>query len=421
MDPLERDYIARWASTILGFPCIDYLSEETASTIFHELSRSEETLNPIRDTWGNWDWQYCASQRKGLTYVPHVDQLLRSALSRRVRGSNATMWPANKKFALVLTHDVDMVSESAISLCGLRQCAACELVKPNSLLRKSLSLSRMSARYMSQAFRDRLDDCLWHYEDWLKVEESYGFRSTFYFFPSPVKKPAQWDCIYQFPDIVRFNGKRMTVREMMQSIHRAGWEIGVHGSYRSAFDGEVMKREKGCIEDALGSRVTSVRQHYLHYDVRITPTLQGEAGLTTDSTQGFNRSIGFRAGTSFPYWCWDHVHQNPLRVLEIPLHIMDGSLFHPAALEYDEEFAVRHALQLMDAVEAVGGCLTLLWHAEYLNRPKYRNSYKRLLDEAAQRGAWGCGAGELYEWWLNRETSVAMDHLRTASTASPSL
>lgn len=407
MDAVQREYVHRWASAVLGFDCSDALQDDDAALIFRELSRTEEVLNCVRDSWGNWDWQYGAAQRNGLTYVPYVDQLLQSAVQRQLLiRSDRSLWPANKKFALVLTHDVDVISESAISACGLRQFAARELSKPGRTDRKLLSLGAMSARFTSQLFRARRDDSLWHYEDWLKLEQKYGFKSTFYFAPSPLKRPAQWDPIYQFSDIVRFDGKRITVREMIRSIRQAGWEIGLHGSYHSAVDGEALKREKKCIEDVLGSRVTSVRQHYLHYDARITPRLQAEAGFESDSTQGFNRSIGFRAGTSFPYWCWDHMNQRCLATLEIPMHIMDGGLFTPNALEYDEESAICHILQLMDAVEKVGGCLTLNWHADKLNCSRYWNSYKTVLEEAAARGAWGCGTGELSEWWLKWRDSI---------------
>jgi peptidoglycan/xylan/chitin deacetylase (PgdA/CDA1 family) len=407
----QREYVLRWVSTVLGFSCTNCLTEETIASIFHELSRTEETVNPARDWRGNWDWQYGAAQRKGLTYVPYLDQLVQAAVPQhKSRSSDPPLWPNNKRFALILTHDVDSVSDLRMSLRGLRQLAKCVGSKPDGVHRKLLSFGSMSARFIAQLFRTRQRDPLWHYEDWLKLEQQYGFKSTFYFFASPIKTPAPWDCIYQFSDVVRFDGKRMTVREMMRNIQEAGWEIGLHGSYHSAMDGETLKSEKVLIEDALGSAVSSIRQHYLHYDIRVTPRLHAQAGFRIDSTQGFNRSVGFRAGTSFPYWCWDHVDEQPLQVLEIPQHVQDLGLFSAGALEYDEETAVRHVLQLMTKVEEVGGCLTLSWHPEHCNRVQYWKTYERVLAEAAARGAWGCGTGELSKWWVNREIRVQTGH-----------
>jgi peptidoglycan/xylan/chitin deacetylase (PgdA/CDA1 family) len=246
-------------------------------------------------------------------------------------------------------------------------------------------------------------DPLWHYEDWLKLEDRYGFRSTFFFFPSHVAKPSVWDAAYHFDDHVRFAGRSMRVRDMMQVIQRAGWDVGLHGSYYSATEPGILGDERSQIERVIGERVISIRQHWLHYDILRTPRLQAEAGLLCDSTQGFNRNIGFRAGTSFPYWCWDHESQSSLPVLEIPMHIMDGALFTTNALEYNLELAIHHCVQLLDRVAKVGGCLTLNWHPNYLNDDKWWSVYETLLEEAARRNAWGCSVGQLYSWWTQRE------------------
>ncbi len=40
-----------------------------------------------------------------------------------------------------------------------------------------------------------------------------------------------------------------------------------------------MKRQKEALETALGKDIFSVRQHFLHYDIRVTPRVQAEAGF----------------------------------------------------------------------------------------------------------------------------------------------
>ena len=94
------------------------------------------------------------------------------------------------------------------------------------------------------------------------------------------------------------------------------------------------------ISAALGKEIFSTRQHCLRYDAAITPQLHFEAGFTADSTQGYNRSTGFRAGTSFPYWAWNHQDSCSIPLLEIPLHVMDSTLFSPL-FGYDEQIAIR--------------------------------------------------------------------------------
>jgi peptidoglycan/xylan/chitin deacetylase (PgdA/CDA1 family) len=249
----------------------------------------------------------------------------------------------------------------------------------------------------------------------MKLEDSFGFKSTFFFFPSCLEDRHPYDCEYQFHEIVCHGHGTMTVKEMIQTIDNAGWEIGLHGSYHSATKSGLLSHERQQLEEIIGHEIISTRQHWLHYDVQVTPCLQRDAGFKVDSTQGFNRSIGFRAGTAFPYWCWDHLKGEALPVLEIPQHIMDGGLFVPG-LQYKEALAIKHCLEIMDAVQHVGGCLTLSWHPHNVNDPKHWQVYKTLLEEAAGRNAWGCSVGELYRWWRERERSI-FGHKSTGDSA----
>ena len=235
----------------------------------------------------------------------------------------------------------------------------------------------------------------------------HGFHSSFFFFPERVSAPHVYDCLYGFNDRMVWRGGRARVREVMREIAAMGWDVGLHGSYHSALREGLLRDQARQIEAAVGRPVLSTRQHWLHYDARVTPRLQADAGLLADSTQGFNRNVGFRAGTAFPYRCWDFERETPLPVLEIPQHVMDGALFTANALEYDAELAIRHCLQLMDEVAAVGGCLTLSWHPNTMVDARYWTVYETLLAEAAGRRAWGCSVAELHAWWTARSQRIA--------------
>jgi hypothetical protein len=381
------------------------IDDETCMRIADALSRMEEVNTSARDQWGGWDWQYSDAQRRGELYVPWLDRVLaelgKQIQLRKPDRRRVPLWPDNKRFAVCLTHDVDDV------MADTRLSALFHTIRNDcrANLSPRLKIGRATGRmrgWLSRTRRER-DNQVRTFEDWLKLESSFGFRSTFYFFPSNLRNRHSYDCAYQFHDMVKHGESSMTVADMMRGLDRAGWEIGLHGSYQSAVEPGLLRAEREQLESIIGHPIISTRQHWLHYDVRMTPRLHAEAGFTVDSTQGFNRSIGFRAGTSFPYWCWDHQANRPLPVLEVPQHIMDGGLFTANALEYDEDLAIRHSLQLMDAVEGVGGCLTLSWHAQLVNDDKYWTVYKALLQEAARRGAWGCSVGEMYEWWTRRE------------------
>ena len=401
MSPVAREYVRRFVSNILGYAVSEW---SEADGILAELARQPELETGLRDRWGNWEWPYGDSQRRGQLYIPWLDQ---SIIARREQMAAPNRppeprWPEGKRFALCLTHDVDYVS--------LYRTAQTLFRNASRALQSGRGPLKAAERMVSDLYhwltRPSGADPLWRYEEWLKLEEHFGFKSTFFVFPSQPGRPHSYDCVYTLDDCVRYEGRKLPVRDMLQEIGQAGWEIGLHGSFRSATDPDLLKDEREQIEDSIARPVASIRQHWLHYDARLTPALQAAAGLKADSTQGFNRAIGFRAGTAFPYWCWDHVAGQPSAVLEIPLHIMDGALFSIGALEYNEELAIAHSRQLMDAVERVGGVLTLNWHAHGINTPAWWRVYERLLSQASSRGAWGCSAAQLYHWWVEREKRI---------------
>lgn len=376
-----------------------YANVSDIELLFHELSRREELVNPIRDMWGNWDFSYGTAHMDGKIFIPWVDQLVRGLF---VPNKEETVWPEGKKFAVCLTHDVDSVPMKSSFIMGWRawRKAIASGVSVKEVFRLSCA---MGYRILKVAMgQEKVDLDTLDFKRWLDIERQYGFHSTFFFFPSAVSKPHLYDCLYVFSDLTYFNGRFMTVADMMCEIAQGGWEIGLHGSIYSATEAGLLYEQKRQIEMILGHEIISTRQHWLKYDVAITPKIQAKAGFLVDSTQGFNRSIGFRAGTSFPYPCWDHIEDEILPIWEVPQHIMDGALFTPNALEYNEDLAIRHCLRLMDEVEKVGGCLTLSWHPNHLNIPTYWNVYDALLKEAYRRDAWGCSVGELYNWWMSR-------------------
>jgi peptidoglycan/xylan/chitin deacetylase (PgdA/CDA1 family) len=406
LDKTKRDYALGFASTVVGRRLTTReVHDELCAQIFEALSRYEEIATPIGDKWGCWDWQYSKANRRGELYIPRADrplaQLRAEIQNQHPKWPLEPLWPDKKPFALCLTHDVDAV----ITHVGLR--AISHTIRgdfgSNLRWRSRAGRARVLMREWLRQLCTNTSRPLRNFEEWLKLEDSFGFKSTFFFFPSRLLHRHPYDCQYQFHDTVHLGDSTMAVSEMMRTIDEAGWEIGLHGSYHSAIESGLLTDERQQIESIVGHAIISARQHWLHYDVQVTPRIQAEAGIKVDSTQGFNRSIGFRAGTAFPFWCWNHQAGQTLPILELPQHIMDGGLFNTNALEYDEAFAIQHSIEIMDAVEQVGGCLTLSWHPHNVNNTKYWGVYETLLAEAARRNAWGCSVGDLYRWWTARE------------------
>jgi hypothetical protein len=140
----------------------------------------------------------------------------------------------------------------------------------------------------------------------------------------------------------------------------------------------------------------------LHYDVRATPSCHAKAGFLHDSTIGFNQNIGFRFGTSYPFFLHDLGSGATLPILEIPLIVQDNSLFNEHISNSNKENDYAHLHDLIRAVRDVGGVLTLLWHpdAPHIDPERWK-LYKNLLERFKEMRAWITCVREVGQVWRN--------------------
>lgn len=333
----------------------------------------------------------------GLLYRPIIDE------KTLADGHPKRKWPDDKAFAVCLTHDVDIVSlYSAIQELRRMWYKWRELIKlPNkSNMKSALASGYNVVRDIAQMGSP---DPLWCFERWLKAEEKIGAKSTFFFFPEHVKKRHSLDYGFKFSDRVVFDDERCSVADMMREIDRRGWEVGLHPSWYSYNDVDELKRQKEQVERVLGHEIESVRQHCLHYDIRITPKVHSEAGFKYDSTLGFNDNIGFRFGTCYPWKLYDLQNERELPILEIPLIVQDAALLNPKkGMRLDEDTAFSYVVQIIKKIESVGGVLTLLWHPEGVVKPVWWNLYLRMLEYLKTRNPWFASVREIGEWWKKK-------------------
>jgi peptidoglycan/xylan/chitin deacetylase (PgdA/CDA1 family) len=357
-----------------GVDIFALFSEDERIGIADALLRKEEFDLEHRDQWGNWDFNFTNQEYK----VPYVDDFV----SNRLKDKGVTrksIWPDGKKFAFWLTHDLDVVSSADPKVLNRMQMK----VARNSGDKTQKALQGIHASYnFVRKVKPYTRDPLWVYEKWVDHEKEHGFDSTFFVFsrPSLDKDVHLHDCDYIFEDRMKYRGKKCSVAEYIQQISMEGMEVGMHGSYLSWDNSDMLLDQKRNIERILGKQIIAARQHFLHFDISTTPQSLVKAGIKIDSTLGFNRSVGFRAGTSFPI-----TFSNGL--IEVPQIVMDGALFNDNSLNFNEQLAQLEIERILDRVEEVGGCLTINFHPNYLLIPTYWNTYSYVLKALKSRNA----------------------------------
>jgi peptidoglycan/xylan/chitin deacetylase (PgdA/CDA1 family) len=325
------------------------------------------------------------------------------------KGGDKPIWPNHKSFAVCLTHDVDHVSLYSFKH-WLR--SKKERVKSkNSIFGVFKSAAGSCIDFALNGKNFLTKDPIHCYEKWLVEENKLNVKSTFFFAPgyNNVNIHHENDCLYDLNDQIVFDGQKCSVKEVINEILHKGWGIGLHPSCHSFNNVEELKYQKYAFEKSIDYEISCIRQHHLYYDFRITPNIHAEAGFKYDSTLGFNDNVGFRFGTSYPWYLTDTKTNRLLPILELPLIIQDGAMLKAhKGLRLDIETAFKYVAQIADKVESVGGVLTLLWHPSSVANSNSWNLYFRIINYLKKKNPWFATINEIGRWWEknNKELSV---------------
>jgi peptidoglycan/xylan/chitin deacetylase (PgdA/CDA1 family) len=289
---------------------------------------------------------------------------------------NLPPWPNEKKFALCLTHDVDRVDKK------WWQCAYYFFKHRDPYQLKSLLTKKKERPF-------------WNFERIMEIESKYGVRSTFFFLNETKKanllKPSTYSLSFGY---YKIDDPRIV--GIIRALDSDGWEIGVHGSYDSYLNKDLLRKEKATLEGILGKPVLGIRQHYLNLSIPRTWELQAREGFRYDSSFGFRDKVGFRDDKLRPYRPLDD------ELLEIPMTIMDGPLF---ASSRNNEEAWEKCKRLIDQAQNQSALLTILWHNNRFNDKEFPGQteiYEKIIKECQSRGAWVATGEEIYRWSIRR-------------------
>ncbi len=136
--------------------------------------------------------------------------------------------------------------------------------------------------------------------------------------------------------------------------------IGIHPSYQSNSQFNILMDEKNSLEKILSKPVTKSRQHYLKITFPETYENLISIGIKEDYSLGFAQEIGFRAGMAipFPFYNLEINKRRPLVL--VPFQIMDGTLKDYLQLSPDQ--AKDKVQEIKETIKSVNGQLVSIFH-----------------------------------------------------------
>lgn len=154
--------------------------------------------------------------------------------------------------------------------------------------------------------------------------------------------------------------------------------VGLHPSYFSMNDIQLLKNEKERLEDITNMPMMRSRQHYLRFNLPETYQNLIDLEITEDYSMGYASHVGFRAGTCTPFYFYDldFEIQTPLKV--IPFALMDTTLNDYMNLTPKQ--ALGRIRDLQKEVKAVNGLFVSLFHNESLSNYTRWKGWSRLYE-----------------------------------------
>ena len=221
-----------------------------------------------------------------------------------------------------------------------------------------------------------IKDVYWQFNNIIDIENKYGVRSTFFFLnESHPFKP--FDIKSWAVSVGYYNIRSKRIVSIIQYLDNNDWEIGVHGSYLSYNNLNLLKKEKETLEDIVGHPINGIRQHFLNMDDN-TWSLQKKAGFKYDSSFGNKKDPGFQ-DKKFSFF----TPKGMTDFVVVPLVIMDSRVMY-------KENPWKIVLEIIEEAEQNNACLVINWHQRVFNEkefPGFSKLYIRIIEECQKRKA----------------------------------
>ncbi|MEK7482579.1 MAG: polysaccharide deacetylase family protein, partial [Patescibacteria group bacterium] len=366
---------------------------------FFMLARYEEFLPGLRDSFGRFPMSSSLAFRAGFSSRPIVNEYLElfwqwiGSFNLDIKRKN--LWPENKHFAAALTHDIDAVRKHGFGK-TLKRAAGLALKRGD--FKGAIAELKEFSRLI---FKAKENDPFWSFERIAGLEKKQGVVSSFFFLA--LRKGKE----YSVNDT--------DVSSLIGGLERGGFEVGLHGSFSSADNYEIMRSEKENLDATVDNRPYGSRQHALRWSAGVWQT-QSLLGLLYDSSVGFVEDAGFRAGFCLPYKPFDLIGRTAINIWELPLIIMDTAVLRADNRGLAPQECLELIFNYIQTVKKHHGVLTILWH-NYAFPPldipshyhRWREMYEKTLQELNKEGALTGSGRDIINWWIAANKTYETD------------
>lgn len=343
---------------------------DVIASAYFLATRYEEWVRPeVRDAHGRFPGVESLAYRAGFLDRPIVDEYA-GLLRRWLREVGIVVPEPKRNFAVTVTHDIDHLRWCANPLHPLRASASALLGRQP--LRNAV-LAWLAALGMAADPFDNVADLIEF--DRVFQQQAIGLPVNVVYFVV-AGRGGSFDVTYGI--------ESKEAASLLRQIQDFGATVGLHTTYEAGRDPSLIAEEKARLEASWRAPIHHNRYHYLGWREIAHGHALARAGITDDYSLGYADMAGFRLGVCHPIPLFDPIRLEPMRIVEHPLIVMDGTLSKYMAL--DETAALALCQRLVRRTREHHGEFVMLWHNTALATVSdgyHANLYPRLLDWVA--------------------------------------
>ena len=374
-----------------------YVKNNILGLIVQTLSRYEERDEP-KDKLGRITLNSSFAYKQSIYQTAYLDRLIDQFKVPFINFLNyhSIPWQQSapwEKPLICLTHDVDSIKGKSIFRYAFWLLEALATIKKKKIRE---ALSRI------KKFVSLKEDPHFSFQRFYEIEKAYDFKSTFFIMSLP---------FFLGKEGRRYSLHNRKLKEATLKLIKSGWEIGLHCTRSANYSKKKFKKELFRLIEFLGEEEANigVRSHYLNASFPETWRIQEELGIKYDSTLGWTESSGFRAGTARPFQPFDRDLNRRLRIWELPLIVMDGTLQGSIDDIFDS------CKQMTTEAFQNNNPFTLLWHTDRISPieyPDFSLIYLKLLKYFYEKGCLSLTANEIIAIYEQYQKKMAKNRRR---------
>lgn len=328
---------------------------------FYLLSRYEEYLPHFKDRFLRFPAKESLAYQQGFLKIPIIEYWLKELVSK-IQSKFPSFNPPTREFKFVNTIDVDN------AYCYLEK----GIVRSfGASVRSILNLDFDDVTRRIRVLLGKEKDPYDTFGYLLDLQKKYQFESIYFFLLADYG----------------YNDKNITVTsKKFQSLVKSMGDyvkVGIHPSWASNTHSSILSKEIKRLEGMVNREVLRSRQHFLKLDLPSTYRRLIDLGIREDYTMGYASQVGFRAGTSLPFYFYDLDMETQTQLLVHPFAVMDGTLNEYMGLQVDDaQYLVK---ELIDRVKEVSGTFISLWHNETVSDNRHWDEWKQVYEYTLQQ------------------------------------